>query len=172
MTNPASPLIPGRRAARDLASTVWVWRSVLLLAAAAVFAAGIFASCSRPGGAPALHKDSELVAATTGGGSVSMLLSDMDDGLALRVADGAGRAIPIARVHASAALLRDGEGIVVMPFSQMNGDHLMVHARNSRAARLVVAATIDGQRFNAPFDLPLPPPSRQLTERVASHGSH
>lgn len=150
-----------------------LWRSILLLAAGAAFAAGIFASRPPSGRAPASPTfGGERVTATAGASAVSMRLSDMDDGLALRVADGAGHAIPIAQVHASAALLRDGEGIVVMPFSEMNGDHLMVHARNDRPARLVVGATVNGRSYNAPFDLPLSPASRLVTERDESHGIH
>lgn len=141
-----------------------LWRSILLLAAGAAFAVGIITSRPPSGSAPTSQ--------TSTAGTVSMRLSDMDDGLALRVADGAGRAIPIAQVHASAALLRDGEGIIVMPFSEMNGDHLMVRAGKGRPARLVVGATVNGRSFNAPFALPLGSPSQAITRSEESHGIH
>ena len=149
------------------------WRSILLLAAGAAFAAGIFAA-RRPSGSapPAQTFGRERVTAIAAAGSVSLRLSDMDDGLALRVADSTGQAIPIAQMHASAVLLREGEGITVMPFSEMNGDHLMMHARNDRPARLVVEATINGRNYTAPFDLPLSPDSRPAAEREESHGIH
>ena len=132
-----------------------VWDVILVLIAAAAVTMGILA-------------DSQPEASGRSQG-ISLRLSGMDGGLALRVADGAGNAIPVRRIRAHAALVRDRQGIVILPMSEMNCDHLMANVQGAAAGALVVTATIDGQRYRGRFDLPVNAVSSVTAQKEPGH---